>query len=421
MEGSNSESQPVLILGGGRGGLAFIELFKNEPLFHVIGVVDQNPDAPAFALAEVLKIAVFGKVEDALDACKPCTVFNLTHDEAVSDVASEAVGASSVIGGLEARLIWQMVTQLKETRSELQKSQLLNQSIISHAMEGIILINTRGTIIAFNPAAELMFGYSQDEVVGEHVGLLMPRSDRVASDGFLQRYMRSMIARIIGTEVEVTALRQSGKSFPMSLSVNKMAAGDDHYYIGIVSDISDRKKNEAAIKRLAHYDGNTGLPNRTLFFDRLRNSLAHAARCHQNLAVLFLDLDGFKAINDTLGHVAGDRLLKEVAIRLLKSIREADTVARFGGDEFAFILNDVENEGNAALVANKVLGRLSEPFLIDGEACNIGGSIGISMFPDDHVDMDSLIIQADTAMYAAKNNGKNHHRFFEQSMEPVYL
>ena len=288
---TDSESQPVLILGGGRGSLAFVELFKDEKLFHIVGIADQNPKASAFKLAKKLNIPTFTNIEDASNACKPCTVFNLTSDESVSDMASKIVGSNSVIGGLEATLIWQMVTQLKDTRDELQK--------------------------------------------------------------------------------------------------------------------------------MVHFDVVTGLPNRTLFFDRFKNALAQAKRHDQKLAILFLDLDGFKSVNDTFGHVAGDTVLKEVATRLPKAIREVDAVARFGGDEFVLLLNNVKNEKNTALVADKIMAALSEPFIIDGETCKIGASIGISIFPDDDVDMDSLISQADTAMYTAKNGGKNNYRFFEESMRPT--
>jgi diguanylate cyclase (GGDEF)-like protein/PAS domain S-box-containing protein len=414
----NPESQPVLIFGGGRGGSAFVELFTDEELFHVVGIVDRDPNAPAFKLAEKLNIPTFGNAIDALNACQPCTVFNLTRDESVSELAVEIIGPSCVIGGLEAKLIWQMVTQLKDTRDELKKSQILTQSIISNAMEGIILIDTRGIIKSFNPAAELMFGYTQEEVTGKNISMLMPEPVKSAHDGYLHRYMTTREPRVIGIEREVIALRKDGRTFPMSLSSNEMTSEDECYFVGIVSDISERKNNEEVIKKMAHYDAVTNLPNRTLFFDRLQNSLAQAKRYKQKLAILFLDLDGFKSVNDTLGHIAGDALLKEVATRLLKAIREVDTVARFGGDEFALFLNDVKNKKNTALVAKKILAGLSEPFIINGEKCNIGGSIGISIFPDDHVDIDSLIKQADTAMYAVKNSGKNNYHFFEKNMEP---
>jgi len=289
MEMENQESQPALIIGAGRGGLAFIEWFVNEKLFQVVGIVDRDPNAIAFKVAAKLDIPVSYNTEEALKICSPCTVFNLTHDEAVSDVAASFVGASSVIGGLEARLIWEMVTQLKQAHDE--------------------------------------------------------------------------------------------------------------------------------VKKLAHYDSVTKLPNRRLFFDRLEKSISQAKRYKHKLAVLFLDLDGFKSVNDALGHTAGDKLLKKAGARMLKMIRATDTVARFGGDEFTFCLNDVKNRENVALVADKILTGLSKPFMINGETCQIGGSIGISIFPDDHVEIETLTKQADAAMYAVKRSGKNSYRFFDKNME----
>ena len=414
----SSESQPVLIIGGGRGGMAFVELLKNEELFHVVGVVDSNPDAPALKWAETLNVPVFSDPEDALNTCKPCTAFNLTHDEAVSELAAGIIGPSSIIGGFEAHLIWKMIDQVNDARDALQKSQVLTESIVKHAMEGIILIDTQGIIKTFNPAAETIFGFTHAEVVEKNISMLMPEPDRGAHDGYMQRYMSSKVARVVGIEREVTAMHKSGRTFPISLSVNDMIAGEEHFFVGIVSDISERKKNEAAIQKLAHFDVVTGLPNRTLFFDRVKNALAHAKRRDNRLAVLFLDLDGFKGVNDTLGHVAGDILLKEVGVRLLEAVREGDTVARFGGDEYALVLCDVKNQDNVAVIANKIIASLSLPFTLNGEQCNIGGSIGVSMFPDDHTDMEPLINQADTAMYSAKKGGKNHFRFYDKSMEP---
>lgn len=418
MEIKKTKSQAVLIIGGGRGGSAFIELLKSEKLFHVVGVVDSAPDAPAFKLARKLGIPIFDNAEIALDQCKPCTVFNLTHDESVSDMAYKIVGAGSVIGGLEATLIWKMVTQLKGARDELLKNQSFTKSIIMNAMEGIILIDSHGIIKSFNPAAELMFGCTREEALGENISMLMPEPDSSAHDSYLKRYIETKEARVVGRAREVTALRKDGETFPMSLAVNEMVSGEESYFVGIVSDITARKKSEAAIKQLAHYDAVTGLPNRVLYLDRLKQGLAQAKRQKKKLAVLFLDLDGFKVVNDTLGHDVGDLLLEEVAKRFRNTLRETDTVARFGGDEFAFVINDIENSEGALIVARKILSVLAPLFIIDGNSCEIGGSIGISLFPDNSISAASLIRQADIAMYDVKRSEKNNYRFFTLGMEP---
>jgi len=190
---------------------------------------------------------------------------------------------------------------------------------------------------------------------------------------------------------------------------------DEEYCCAFIRDISKRKLAEEKIAHLAHYDLITDLPNRTLFYDRLEHAIAQARRYKQRVAVLFLDLDGFKKVNDNFGHQVGDGLLKGVATRLNENTRGMDTVARVGGDEFIFILNDIEHADNAAVVAKKVVDALAQPFIIKKNICMIGGSIGISIFPDDSVNAETLVKQADEAMYLAKNNGKNNFQFHSAS------
>lgn len=182
--------------------------------------------------------------------------------------------------------------------------------------------------------------------------------------------------------------------------------------VGVTRDITLKKQTEERIWRLAHSDSLTGLPNRPLFYERLSQSVAMARRHDKKLALLFLDLDGFKQVNDKFGHDTGDELLQEVAERLRQHIRGEDIVARTGGDEFIFILNDISHAGNAAIVANKIIRSLTEPFVMHGNTCLIGGSIGISIFPDDSDEMETLVTQSDNAMYKAKENGKNNYQFF---------
>jgi diguanylate cyclase (GGDEF)-like protein len=181
---------------------------------------------------------------------------------------------------------------------------------------------------------------------------------------------------------------------------------------GFISDITERKMAEERFHYLAHYDSLTGLANRTLFFDRLHQAMRMAKRGGHLLALLFLDLDGFKFINDTYGHDAGDVVLKETAKRLLENVRESDTVARMGGDEFTVILPSIENKKGAAIVAQKIIRAISEPYAIFNEQCAMSASIGISIYYGGEEDTDTLIKKADIAMYRAKQSGKNCFAFY---------
>ncbi|HKB59100.1 MAG TPA: sensor domain-containing diguanylate cyclase [Gallionellaceae bacterium] len=184
--------------------------------------------------------------------------------------------------------------------------------------------------------------------------------------------------------------------------------------VGITQDITQRKLSEQEIWRLAHTDLLTGLPNRVLLYDRLSQMAAYAGRHDQMFSLLFLDLDGFKEVNDRYGHDIGDKLLQEVAARLGRIIRGEDTMARVGGDEFILILSGIQGREDAATAAGKILGLLHEEFLIGNCRCHIGGSIGIALYPEDSEDMDALVSRADDAMYAAKAKGKNNYQFYRR-------
>ena len=181
-----------------------------------------------------------------------------------------------------------------------------------------------------------------------------------------------------------------------------------------VRDVTEGKMQEQKFLHKAHHDHLTGLPNRLLFLDHLEHAVLRAKRHQQKMAVLFLDLDGFKKVNDTLGHDVGDLLLVEASRRLKVITRSSDTVARMGGDEFTFVLNDIGDDANAAAVADKIIAELAQPFVLQGHHCHIGGSIGIAVYPADAHDFDTLIKQADEAMYAVKKSGKNSYLFYRE-------
>ena len=418
MPTQRTHGYPVLIIGAGRGGAALLEMFVADILVKVVAIADTNAEAPGIKLAKQHGIPTYSDAVKALHACREyrdCIVYNLSHDDSIAEEAYKVFGDRRVASGHEVQLFWQMVTNLKQTKNELEKSQHQLQSIISNVMDGIITINEAGVIQGFNPAAEQIFGYSQQEVMGKNLSMLMPEPDRSAHDGYIQRYHQTDQARILGVRGrEVTAMRKNGETFPMELSASEMMLGGSRYFIGIVRDITERKLAEQKIAHLAHYDYLTDLPNRALLLDVLNHSISLAKRNTHKVAVLFIDLDGFKKVNDTLGHDAGDLLLKGVSQRIKETLRESDTVARMGGDEFILVLDNIESAENALFTANKILKALSEPFDLMGQPGRVGGSIGISIFPDDSEDPDQLVKQADEAMYLAKQSGKNTSRFYRE-------
>lgn len=217
---------------------------------------------------------------------------------------------------------------------------------------------------------------------------------------------------------EVWNRRKNGEVYPAWLAIS--AVRDEHggltHYIGIFSDITERKTADERIHYLAHYDFLTGLPNRALLSTHLDHAIALAKRNARCLAVLFLDLDRFKHVNDSLGHYTGDLLLQAVSKRLTEALRESDTVARLGGDEFIIVLADLSAGQDAVVVAEHILEILSKPFDIAGHELGITPSIGISIYPHDGADIESLIKNADAAMYHAKALGRNNYQFYTQDM-----
>jgi diguanylate cyclase (GGDEF)-like protein len=262
-----------------------IDLFLDDPLISMVGIVDTNPAAPAMEIAKKNGIPVFTILDEALVACSPCLVLNLSSDEDVTTYVASQLGNNNVIGGFHGRFIWKLMTRLKNTNE-----QVLN---------------------------------------------------------------------------------------------------------------------------LAHHDALTGLPNRLLFYDRLNHAISRARRDKELAGVLFLDLDGFKLINDTHGHDAGDLLLQEVAKRIKACVRDSDTVARMGGDEFTVILCNVVDMESINFVARRIIDAIATPILLNGKNCSVGISIGISCFPEHGKTSDILIKVADTAMYLAKQSGKNCFRTIE--------
>ncbi len=399
--------QAVLIVGAGPGGAALLDIFSKEPQIKIVGIVDINLDAPAIKMARTLDIEVYTDIEKALKKCKGCIVFNMTHDLGLADMAARYVGAGSVIGGQEARFFWHIITRLRAVKSELLDNQIRLQAVIYNVQEGIVLLDLNGIIENANPATANIFGYKVDELVGQPIKILMPEPGKNEQRPYTWNELLSGNTHMIGQSREIVALHKSGKAFPLEINMAEMELDGLKHFVGIVRDITAKKIAEEKLTQMALFDQLTGLPNRRNFFDKLEYSLAIARRTKTRVGLLFIDLDGFKNVNDTLGHAMGDKLLKEVAQRLLANIRESDVAARMGGDEFTVILNNVQSVKNASSVAEKIIHAINQPIVFDGKMCNVGASIGIAIYPDYTENINTLINAADGAMYQAKAGGKN--------------
>jgi len=276
---------------------------------------------------------------------------------------------------------------------------------VDAAAEGVIITDANGVVEYANPAFCDMTGYAAAEVIGQ-------RTSRFKSGIHDKDFYHQLWGTITSGNPwrgEVVNRRKDGMLYHELLTIApvKDENGAVVRYVAIKHDISERKRIEQRLEHLAHFDLLTDLPNRTLFFDRLQQAFARSQRYQEGLAVMMLDLDGFKAVNDTLGHQAGDLLLAAFAYRLKQTLRQSDTAARMGGDEFTVLLHGIRQEQDALTAAAKILSALEQPFDILGSPCHVGASIGVAIFQPGYPSADALLQAADGAMYAAKRAGKN--------------
>lgn len=282
----------------------------------------------------------------------------------------------------------------------------LTMDLFFASRQGMILADVQGRIVAANVAAQGVTGYSEPELLGCSPALFggTERGERIA------RRICRIVARVGYWEGEFRCHRKDGSVYPQQTSVMVLPGGG---YAALLSDASRRREWEAWLARIAYSDPLTGLFNRALLVYRLEHALTRAERRRQRMALLFGDLDGFKAINDSLGHVFGDAMLQSVARRLRLAVRAEDTLARYGGDEFAVVVEDVTTTSDAANVADKIVTAFAQPFQLSCTLWTVTVSVGIALYPDHGKDAMSLIKRADAAMYDAKRAGCNGYRVAE--------
>ncbi len=303
------------------------------------------------------------------------------------------------------------ISEFMRSAEALREREERLQGILAAAAEGIVTINAEGVIESANLAAEQMFGYTPGQLLGLIAATLAPPLARVCAINTPSSSEMGVPSKRV---VEGIGRRKDKTTFPIELSISELWRKRQRSFITILRDISERKENEERIQHLAHHDNLTNLPNRNLLRDRLTHAIARAKRRNEQIAILYLDLDHFKPINDTLGHEAGDAVLCEVALRLTAALRSNDTVSRIGGDEFVVLIEDVLMAGEVALIAQKLINALLEPIVYNEHSCQIGASVGIALFPGDAHSTDDLLKAADVAMYRVKHTGRNNYAFFSQ-------
>ena len=313
---------------------------------------------------------------------------------------------------IESQLLL-IVNDLRE-RKKLETELGLAAQVFEHSAEGIVITDPEGYILRVNHAFTVVTGYRQEEVLG--------KTPRVLKSGRHPESFFNIMWQTISSEGrwqgEIWNKRKNGEIYPewLHISAVRNQSGKITHYISIFSDISEKKQAESELERMAHFDSLTSLPNRVLFYDRLKQALIKSKRYDTSLVVLMLDLDRFKAINDHHGHAAGDILLQQVAQRLGRAVRASDTLARLGGDEFIMLLADYDTTEQAAKgatkVAEQIISTLAEPVEIHEQLLTITTSIGIAIAPQDGVTLDELVKHADAAMYNAKDKGRHNYQFY---------
>jgi diguanylate cyclase (GGDEF)-like protein/PAS domain S-box-containing protein len=347
-------------------------------------------------------------------------------DKDIDNEATEAGAADYLIkGNVESHVLerairyaiahGRMIRQMRESENRFR-------SLVESAKDAIILTDFQGNIISWNDSAETIFGYSRSEASERSLSDLFPNGyGEFSGEKGIKPFIASELLQSNSKAIELKGIKKGGEEFPLEISLSSWETLDGVFYSGIIRDITDRKSLEHQLTHQALHDPLTKLANRILFRDRVEHALAKIRRSKTTVAVLFLDLDNFKTVNDSLGHARGDMLLVAVAERLRSCLRSTDTPARLGGDEFAILIEDANHPEDAIFVVERITEILLDPFQIEGTEVFVQASIGIAASVTGTENPEELLRNADVAMYKAKGLGKGRYIFFEKEMRDALM
>lgn len=291
--------------------------------------------------------------------------------------------------------------------------------LLDYIPDAIVISNEQGEIIYINKVAVGLFGYQPNELIGKRIEILIPQHLRQHHVTLREQYKENPVMREMGRNLTLYATNKSGRDIPVDISLSPLKTTSGFVFLSMVRDITSHKYTQdyleelnRTLAHLARHDPLTKLANRSHFIDSLQREISRSERHNLSLAVLFIDLDHFKEINDQQGHHIGDAVLIEVARRLEGCLRKEDFIARLGGDELAVILPEIKSSEHATLIANKIIDQCNKSFLIEDLSLKISASIGIAIAPKDATDPEALLKYADLAMYQAKNNGRNQYKVY---------
>ncbi len=419
-ESSLSRGQEIAHLGSWDWNIVNNTLRWSDEIYRIFGLKPQEFGAEYAAFMERLHPEDRAKVAQAVDVALAggapyCIEHRIVRPDGTVRTVLEQAEIQRDASGKAIQMTGTVLDITERKRAE--EEQRLAAQVFENSIEGIVITDAQANILRVNRAFAAITGYSEGEVIGQNTRLL--RSGRHDAD-FYQAMWASLVEYGYW-QGEIWNRRKNGEIYPewLSLIAIRDESGNTLHYAGVFADLTEKKQAEARTHYLAHYDPLTELPNRLLLEERLKQSLTAAQSNSWLVALLHLDLDRFKNINDILGHDQGDELLKAVAQRLTAAVRDSDTIARFSSDEFAVLLSNIGSPNNAEQVTNKILSALADPFSLDGQEVFVTSSIGIALYPLDGDSKDSLIRNADIAMGHAKAQGGSTYRFYSSDMTVV--